>query len=361
MNKLFSEKLIKKIIEAKSIVVLVGKEISYESGIPSPEEMEYEGHSYNELAKIDSFKENPLLVWKWYRWRRKIVSGVIPNLSHYALARFENFCISEKKDFCLITQDVNGLHQRAGSYNLYELHGNIMSNKCINCNEIIADFNIEDDKLPNCSICGNILKAGVLSRGERADSNLMEKAIEASAKCDLFLIFGTNESMTPSAHLLQLAKKNDSYLLEINSQPSQSASIMSEVIIGNKGEIITKILNELEQKRDIAESLNQKIPEGEWKFSKILIVENIQENREKYLLNKEYFGSNKIIYHELNQELKSNSDYIILANIIYCLKDNEAIWKYSICLSLNSLNDLQEKLITIALSNWTQCNIQDLI
>jgi len=128
---MFSEQLLKLIKPETRVCVLTGAGVSAESGVPTfrGEEGLWKKFRAEELATVDAFMANPDLVLSWYQHRREIIDDIRPNPGHYALAELEKYF----HDFSLITQNVDGLHRRAGSQNIYELHGNIMNNKCFQC------------------------------------------------------------------------------------------------------------------------------------------------------------------------------------------------------------------------------------
>lgn len=139
---MFSETFIGKLKSAHTVVVLTGAGISAESGVPTfrGDEGLWKKFRPEELANFDAFIRNPKLVWEWYNYRKTLISQVNPNPGHYALVKLE----SMYEDFHLITQNVDNLHQRAGNKRIYELHGNIMRNRCVDCSkrwDTIPHFN----------------------------------------------------------------------------------------------------------------------------------------------------------------------------------------------------------------------------
>ncbi len=135
---MFSKQLLTKLKLAKTVTVLTGAGISAESGVPTfrGEQGLWKKFRPEELANFDAFMRNPKLVWEWYNYRKKIISEVAPNPGHYALVKMEEMF----ENFYLITQNVDNLHRRAGNKRIYELHGNIMRNRCVDCNKHIDDY-----------------------------------------------------------------------------------------------------------------------------------------------------------------------------------------------------------------------------
>ena len=151
---MFSDLLIKKLISAKTVAVLTGAGISAESGVPTfrGEQGLWKKYRPEELANFNAFIKNPKLVWEWYNFRKNLIRKVEPNPGHYALVEMERHF----NDFFLITQNVDNLHRLAGSRRIYELHGNIMRNRCVDCNkqmDEIAFFDLmKDIELKNGTI-----------------------------------------------------------------------------------------------------------------------------------------------------------------------------------------------------------------
>ena len=153
--------LLQRLAAAKSVTVLTGAGVSAESGVPTFRDAQtglWAKFSPEELATPRAFRRNPRLVWEWYEWRRKLVAGAKPNPAHLALAEMENLFLR----FHLITQNVDGLHQRAGSRNVIELHGNITRTKCSEEGTIVSSWKDTGDVPPKCPACGGLLRPDVV-------------------------------------------------------------------------------------------------------------------------------------------------------------------------------------------------------
>jgi NAD-dependent deacetylase len=162
------------------------------------------------LATIDAFYDNPKLVWEWYNERRKNIFSAEPNLGHKAIAELEKF-----SKVVVLTQNIDGFHQKAGSSQVLELHGSIVKIKCTVCSykdEIFTEFS---DVPPLCS-CGNILRPDVVWFGEGLPQDVWQKAINHANSCDLMVIAGTSLVVSPANTLPIYAKQNNAILLEIN-------------------------------------------------------------------------------------------------------------------------------------------------
>jgi NAD-dependent deacetylase len=197
---------------AKKIVFVTGAGISQESGIPTFRGNDGLWRSYDamKLATIDAFYENPKLVWEWYNERRKNIFSAKPNLGHKAIAELEKF-----SQVVVLTQNIDGLHQMAGSTKVLELHGSIVKIKCTVCDykdEILTEFS---DIPPLCT-CGNILRPDVVWFGEGLPQDVWEEAIFHANSCDVMIISGTSLVVSPANTLPIYAKQNNAFLIEIN-------------------------------------------------------------------------------------------------------------------------------------------------
>jgi NAD-dependent deacetylase len=208
------ELVTKKLKEAQKIVFVTGAGISQESGIPTFRGKDglWRNHDAMKLATIDAFYENPKLVWEWYNERRKNIFSVEPNLGHKAIAELEKFV-----KVVTLTQNIDGLHQRAGSTKVLELHGSIIEIKCTVCefkNKILTEFT---NTPPLCK-CGNILRPNVVWFGEPLPQDIWQDAITHASKCDVMVIVGTSLVVSPANTLPLYAKQNNAFLIELNPE-----------------------------------------------------------------------------------------------------------------------------------------------
>lgn len=243
---MFSNKLISKLTSAKSVAVLTGAGISAESGVPTfrGENGLWKKYRPEELANFNAFIKNPELVWEWYRYRKNIIHNVEPNAGHFALATLEE----NYTDFFLITQNVDNLHRRAGSKNIYELHGNITRNRCVDCNRYFTDdeLKFEEVTVPRCP-CGGLVRPDVVWFGEMLPERQLQQAFEASRRCDVFLTVGTSALVHPAASLPVEALQVGAFVIEINFEPTVISDYVNESIIGKSGEILPQLLEKLAQ------------------------------------------------------------------------------------------------------------------
>lgn len=234
------QRVAEKLRNAQRVAVLTGAGISAESGVPTfrGEDGIWKKLKPEELANFDAFMNNPDRVWEWYQFRRDLMLKVAPNEGHRALAAME----VKTADFVLITQNVDGLHRRAGSRNILELHGNIMRNQCIQCERKTGEIRaFRPGQLPRCS-CGGLLRPDVVWFGEMLPEKELRKAFQLSRDCDLFLSIGTSALVHPAASLPVLAKQSGASVFEINTESTVLSSMLDGILTGKSGEILPALL-----------------------------------------------------------------------------------------------------------------------
>jgi NAD-dependent deacetylase len=174
-------------------------------------------------------------------WRRELVVQATPNAGHRALVDLE----SHFGDFTLVTQNVDGLHERAGSKNLIEIHGNIMRSRCHECGIPAGDTALDDDgQLPACA-CGGLIRPDVVWFGELLPVQALQRAWEAVQKADLFVSVGTSSAAQPAAGLADMAKRAGAFLVEINPNTTEMSDRFDEVLRGPSGTILPALCREL--------------------------------------------------------------------------------------------------------------------
>ncbi|MEM8535800.1 MAG: NAD-dependent deacylase [Chloroflexota bacterium] len=193
-------KLIEALRNAQHVAVLTGAGISAESGLPTfrdPMTGLWAQYRPEELDTPQAFQRNPRLVWEWFDWRRQIVAEAEPNPAHYALVDIERHV----PQFTLLTQNIDSLHQKAGSSHVIELHGNLSRTKCNEDGTIVETWEETDDPPPRCPRCDSLLRPDVVWFGERLTDEAFDTATQATRDCDLFLSIGTSGTVEPAAHL----------------------------------------------------------------------------------------------------------------------------------------------------------------
>lgn len=237
----FAGELLERIMKAKNVVILTGAGISAESGISTFRDKDGLWSQFNpkELASIDGFMENSERVWQWYQYRRQVLSSAEPNEGHYAIARMQNLF----DRFTLITQNVDRLHQRAGSKDVIELHGNILENRCFSCNTAYTkEIDINDKQMPRCESCGGKIRPCVVWFGEALPQDAINRAEIESMQADLYFSIGTSSEVFPAANLPVIAKDYGAYLVEINPNRT-SITQYADIHIPDKAAIVLPLIH----------------------------------------------------------------------------------------------------------------------
>jgi NAD-dependent deacetylase len=199
--------------DANRIVVLTGAGVSRESGLPTFREAQtglWSRYRPEDLATPEAFARDPALVWRWYAWRRGLVAAAQPNAGHYAIAEMQR-----RSGHCtLVTQNVDGLHRRAGSDHVIELHGDITRIRCSRCGRVEAEPG--DGEPPACAACGAFLRPDVVWFGEVLPEAALARAADEAAACDVLLSVGTSGVVYPAAGLVVLAAQQGAAVLVVN-------------------------------------------------------------------------------------------------------------------------------------------------
>ena len=198
--------------------------------------------SLQELASMDGFLRNPQRVWEWYQHRRRVITSVHPNAGHVAIAKMQDMF----PNFTLITQNVDRLHQRAGSRLVIELHGNIEENFCVDCHApFTGEIDLTASAIPCCEECGGLIRPAVVWFGEMLPERALEAAEHAASNCDVFFSIGTSAEVYPAAALPSIAKQRGAILVEINTAPTALTRAADFVLRGKSGEILPAVLASL--------------------------------------------------------------------------------------------------------------------
>ena len=231
---------------AKHVVVSTGAGISAESGIPTFRGKEglWKKYRAEELATPTAFAQNPELVWEFYEWRRGIIAEKKTNPGHKVLARWE----SVFPVFSLITQNIDGLHQKAGSTDMLELHGNIWKLRCTEEGTISENHETPLKKIPPiCPDCGALLRPHVVWFGESLSPTVLQKAFQLSSECDVMFVIGTSALVQPAASLPLSAAETGAKIVEINPDPTPLTPYTDFSFRGKAGEILPLIEEELKK------------------------------------------------------------------------------------------------------------------
>lgn len=238
---IWPELLIDKLCAARRVVVLTGAGVSAESGVPTFRDAQtglWANFKPEDLATPRAFRRNPKLVWEWYVWRRETVGNVSPNAGHLALVEMAGLV----PEFHLITQNVDGLHQRAGSRNVIELHGNITRTKCFDEDTVVERWAENGDVPPKCPRCGGLLRPDVVWFEEPLPENEIGLATRASANCDVFLSVGTSALVYPAAGLPVTALRAGAVVVEINPEPTPLTPRVQFAISGAAGVVLPELV-----------------------------------------------------------------------------------------------------------------------
>ena len=226
--------------EAKSVAVLTGAGVSAESGIPTFRGAQglWKQFRAEELATPEAFARDPKLVWEWYDWRRSVIAQAQPNAGHRALAETE----ARVPQFTLITQNVDDLHERAGSRNVLHVHGSIWTVRCVGCGFEQVDQRVPLTEIPPRHSCGGLLRPGVVWFGESLPQHVWAAAERAASESDLFLVIGTSAIVYPAAGLARIAKSHGARIVEINVAETPLASFSDEFLQGASGEVLPRLI-----------------------------------------------------------------------------------------------------------------------
>lgn len=228
------------------LFVLTGAGVSKESGIPTfrdAQEGLWADYNAEDLATPEGFLKDPPLVWQWYDWRRKKVQNVQPNPGHFALVEIEQFV----PNFTLVTQNVDGLHRRAGSKNLIEIHGSILLFKCFDRGHEQKEIAFDLKVPPHCE-CGSMIRPAVVWFGEALPEKALKQSYDAAENCDVVLVVGTSGLVHPAASLPFLAKRTGAKIIEVNPNKTELTEGCDLFLAGPSGEILPKIVAGLKNK-----------------------------------------------------------------------------------------------------------------
>lgn len=237
----FPPQLIQSLHGARKIVALTGAGISAESGLATFRDAQtglWSKFRPEELATADAFRRDPKFVQDWYAWRRGQALEAKPNAGHLALAEMER----RAPEFLLVTQNVDGLHARAGSKRIVELHGNIHRLRCFENDCASDNFNVEHGR---CRSCGGNLRPDVVWFGEMLPVEAIETAIDSSENCDIFFSIGTSSLVYPAADLWRRAKDNGAIVIEINKDPTPLTPLADYSFPGKAGDILPALVREI--------------------------------------------------------------------------------------------------------------------
>jgi NAD-dependent deacetylase len=244
------EQLLEKLLECEHVAALTGAGVSAESGIQTFRDADGLWNKMNpmELASAEGFLANPELVWNWYKQRREIIASKKPNPGHYAIAEMQGLF----PKFTLITQNIDRLHQAAGSENVFELHGNIVDNHCINCKAPYTDeIEPELKSPPKCKECGGNVRPSVVWFGEMLPAEALRNAQLAASVCDVFFTVGTSAEVYPAADLPLIALRNGAYVVEVNPNRTSISKYLHLTLEANSAVVMPALVEKFKIMRDL--------------------------------------------------------------------------------------------------------------
>lgn len=210
------------------IVALTGAGISAESGVPTFRGAAGLWRDYRpeELATLSAFKRDPKLVWEFYAWRRELVSSCEPNDAHDLLAEIER----DEHNLSVVTQNVDGLHQKAGSKDVLELHGSLWKLKCMDCDHKWDSHQVPLPELPpKCPACDGLARPDVVWFGEALDAGVLRQATDTVQQAETMLVIGTSALVYPAAGLPAIAQTTGARIVEINPQETPLSEMAAEI------------------------------------------------------------------------------------------------------------------------------------
>lgn len=234
--------------DARSIVILTGAGVSAESGLATfrdPEEGHWSKYDPMQLATVHAFNSDPELVTRWYHWRFTKARDVEPNPGHYAIGALQRHKATQNQSLTLITQNVDGLHQRGGATDVVELHGTIHTWRCTKTGKEKPLTDLSFDEFPIQSDHGGLMRPCIVWFGETLPENALQRSFEAMAGCDLFISIGTSGTVEPAASFILAAKENGAATIEINRDPTPNTNIADVSLQGASGKVLPLILDEL--------------------------------------------------------------------------------------------------------------------
>jgi NAD-dependent deacetylase len=234
-----SDNLRRRFAEAKRVLVLTGAGVSAESGVPTfrggGNTAVWKGMPFDVISSGQMLERNLTAVWDWFDYRRGVLASLEPNPAHYEIARWQERFL----DFTLVTQNVDGLHQKAGSRDVVELHGNVWRARCTVCR---TTYDMSQSARPEaCASCGHELRPDVVLFGEMLPRGAFEFASSKAATCDLCFVIGTSALVYPAAGLPGIASAAGAYLCEVNPERTPLSDLCDEVITGKAGEVVPLI------------------------------------------------------------------------------------------------------------------------
>ena len=222
--------------QARRVLVLTGAGVSAESGVPTfrggGNSAVWKGIPFDVISSAEMLERDLPAVWEWFDYRRNFLDAIVPNEAHYEIARWQELF----PELTLVTQNIDGLHQKSGSREVVELHGNIWRAKCTACRFF---HDMASAARPDaCLECGSFLRPDVVLFGEMLPPGAFEMAAQSASSCELCFVIGTSGLVYPAAALPEIAKAAGAYVCEVNPERTPLSSLCDEVLTGKAGEVL---------------------------------------------------------------------------------------------------------------------------
>lgn len=237
------DELARRLASARRVTVLTGAGVSAASGIPTFRGTGGLWRQFRpeELATPEAFARDPKTVWEWYAWRRELVARARPNRAHEVIAAWSG----RFPKFTLVTQNVDGLHERAGTDNVVRFHGSLWEVGCVaacaDAPRRWSDVRVPFPEMPpRCPHCGGLLRPGVVWFGEPIDPEVFERAVSSLA-CDVCLVVGTSAVVYPAAAFSDEARRRGAFVAEINPETTDASARVDLAISGRAEEVLEAV------------------------------------------------------------------------------------------------------------------------
>jgi len=247
MNEAAFTKAVELLRDARRVVIFTGAGVSAESGIPTFRDQLtglWAKFDPAQLATADAFRRDPALVWGWYEWRRGLVAQTKPNAAHRAIVDLERYV----PELVVVTQNVDDLHERAGSQGVIHLHGSLQAAHCFACARSyelgkcdFSELSATYQEPPRCSHCNGKIRPGVVWFGEALPETKLRKAYQAAKDSDLLISVGTSGVVYPAAHIPDIAREHGASVVHINTEPVDVPA--DYVLTGRAGEWLVKLVS----------------------------------------------------------------------------------------------------------------------
>lgn len=235
--------LVKAMRAAKRVLFFTGAGVSAESGLPTFRDAQtglWAQYKPQDLATPAAFARDPETVWRWYQWRRRVHADVAPNAAHRAIAEFE----ARLPNAVLVTQNVDRLHELAGSPAPIHLHGSVFRNKCAQCGVGMPEVPYDLETPPRCEDCGGLCRPDVVWFGEGLPEGPWKEAVEAAAVAEIVIAIGTSATVHPAARIPLLARDAGALVVQVNPEPTPMDRIALN-LRGPAGVVLPELLSRL--------------------------------------------------------------------------------------------------------------------